>query len=61
LYIKIFNKFGQLVFESKSSDTPWDGRTNGTPQPLGAYVWLAEGVDINGKTQTQTGSIMLLR
>jgi gliding motility-associated-like protein len=60
-FFKVFNKYGQLMFETRNQDTPWDGRTNGTAQPLGAYAWIAEGVDINGKTITQTGSVMLLR
>jgi hypothetical protein len=60
-YFKIYNKFGQLVFENKSADIPWDGTNNGNLQPLGAYAWIAEGEDINGKIQTKTGSVMLLR
>jgi gliding motility-associated-like protein len=60
-YLKIYNKFGQLIFENKSSDIPWDGTSNGTVQPLGAYAWIAEGEDVNGKIQTKTGSVMLLR
>jgi gliding motility-associated-like protein len=60
-YFKVFNKYGQLMFETRNSDTPWDGRVNGTDQPLGAYVWIAEAIDINGKTVTQKGTVMLLR
>ena len=60
-FIKIFNKFGQLMFESKSYNTPWDGIANGHLQPIDAYVWFAEGEDINGKIISKTGSVMLLR
>lgn len=60
-YFKIFNKYGQLMFETKTSDKAWDGRVNGVDQPLGAYVWIAEGIDINGKTIIQKGTVMLLR
>ena len=60
-YFKIYNKYGQLVFDTKNAETPWEGKVNGTDQPLGAYVWIAEGIDINGKTVTQKGSVMLLR
>jgi len=60
-FIKIFNKFGQLMFESKSSNIPWDGIANGRLQPIDAYVWFAEGEDINGKIISKTGSVMLLR
>ncbi len=60
-FIKIYNKFGQLMFESKSNNTPWDGIANGHLQPIDAYVWFAEGEDINGKIISKTGSVMLLR
>jgi gliding motility-associated-like protein len=60
-YFKVFNKFGQLMFETRNADNPWDGRVNGTDQPLGAYVWIAEGIDVNGKSVTQKGTVMLLR
>lgn len=60
-FIKIFNKFGQLVFQSNAPEVPWNGTVNGTLQPLGAYVWIAEGEDINNKLVTKTGSVMLLR
>jgi gliding motility-associated-like protein len=60
-FIKIFNKFGQLMFESKSNNIPWDGIANGHLQPIDAYVWFAEGEDINCKIISKTGSVMLLR
>lgn len=60
-FIKIYNKFGQLVFQSNSADIPWDGTMNGNQQPLGVYVWVAEGMDINNKLVTKTGSVILLR
>ena len=60
-FFRIYNKFGQLVFETRNAETPWEGKVNGTDQPLGAYVWIAEGVDINGKTVSKNGSVMLLR
>jgi gliding motility-associated-like protein len=60
-FIKIYNKFGQLMFESKSNNIPWDGIANGHLQPIDAYVWFAEGEDINGKIFSKTGSVMLLR
>lgn len=60
-FIKIYNKFGQLMFESKSNSIPWDGIANGHLQPIDAYVWFAEGEDINGKIFSKTGSVMLLR
>ena len=60
-FIKIFNKYGQIMFESHSADMPWDGTKNGYLQPLDAYGYIVEGEDINGKLVSKTGSVMLLR
>lgn len=39
LSFKIFNRYGQAVFESRDWQARWDGRFNGMPQPAGVYVW----------------------
>jgi gliding motility-associated-like protein len=60
-FFKIYNKFGQLVFQSNSPELPWNGTVNGVLQPFDVYVWIAEGEDINNKLVTKTGSVLLLR
>lgn len=35
----IFNRWGQIVWESNDIDVPWDGTYNGQPVPEGTYVW----------------------
>ena len=39
LVFRVFNRFGQLVFESKDWQRKWDGNVNGQPQGSGTYVW----------------------
>ena len=40
--VMIFSKSGNLVFESTSSDRPWDGMINGKPAQVGeVFVWKA--------------------
>ncbi|MFT3822281.1 MAG: PKD domain-containing protein [Chitinophagaceae bacterium] len=52
--LRIFNSWGQLVFESTSLDgngspnQPWDGRVNGKPIQLDSYQWQIEARYING-------------
>jgi gliding motility-associated-like protein len=60
-YFKIYNRFGQLVFETQDLNTPWDGKFKFMKQPGGAYVWLAEGKDILGNVVNANGSIVLIR
>jgi gliding motility-associated-like protein len=56
----IYNRWGELVFESKNISHKWDGNFNGLPQPAGTYVYCLL-VDCNGKIQTIKGTVELLR
>jgi gliding motility-associated-like protein len=37
---QVFNRFGQLVFESRDPSKKWDGTINGHPQESGTYIWM---------------------
>lgn len=37
--MKIFNRWGNLIFESTSSDAAWDGSYNGTVAEMGTYFY----------------------
>ncbi|MBP6303179.1 MAG: gliding motility-associated C-terminal domain-containing protein [Bacteroidia bacterium] len=58
----IYNRWGELVFESSSIDKGWDGTFNGKPAQQDAYVWM---VFFKGKTSGSrkniSGSVTLLR
>ncbi|MFA7379875.1 MAG: gliding motility-associated C-terminal domain-containing protein [Bacteroidia bacterium] len=58
----IYNRWGELVFESTSIDKGWDGTFNGKPAQQDAYVWM---VFFKGKTSGSrkniSGSVTLLR
>ncbi len=64
--IKIFNRWGNVVFESKDSDFEWDGANRTTKQPCsdGTYFYVAELI-LQGLEDTHKeilkGSITLLR
>lgn len=36
---KVYNNWGQVVFESTDSEVGWDGTYKGEPVPLGVYTW----------------------
>ncbi len=38
--IRIYNRWGQLVYESKDINTGWDGTYKGKPQPADSYTCL---------------------
>ncbi len=57
----IFNRWGQLMFETSNPNQKWDGRFNGKPQPLETYVWIAEGTSYTGKLIRRRGQTVLIR
>ncbi|HYV90630.1 MAG TPA: PKD domain-containing protein [Chitinophagales bacterium] len=59
--ISIFNRWGQLIFQSSDIDHGWDGTYNGLPEETGVYVYLAGIVFLTGEQATAKGSITLIR
>jgi gliding motility-associated-like protein len=58
---RVFNRYGQLVFQHQEGRTGWDGSFKGKGQPAGSYVWMASYVDLEGNPHQLKGSIMLIR
>ncbi len=58
---EIYNRWGQKVFETKNINQGWDGFLNGTPQPLGVYVYIIHATTIEGKPFKKTGNVTLVR
>ena len=59
--LKIFNKFGKVVFETSSIDEGWDGTTNNNLVPCGVYIYMIKIDYAQGEQLTDTGSITILR
>jgi gliding motility-associated-like protein len=60
-YFAIYNRLGQKIFYSNDPGKGWDGTLNGTPQSDGGFVWMVEGIDINGKIIHREGPVLLIR
>lgn len=61
LVFTVYNKFGQIVFESREYSRRWDGRINGREQGTGVYVWILSYTDRAGKRVFQRGTVLLIR
>ena len=59
--IEIFNRWGEIVFQSNSSGQGWDGTFNGIRQTIGTYVYIVKGMDSMGNPVLRKGNISLLR
>ncbi len=60
-FFNVFNRFGQLVYTTKTFMEGWDGRWKGEPVPGGAYVWMVKGKGIDGKMVEKKGTVVLMR
>ena len=56
----IFNRWGQLVFQTANAARGWDGKLSAALQN-GVFVWMAEGTDQQGNTIKRKGTVLLIR
>lgn len=59
--MKIFDRWGSMLFESADIRFGWDGKVNGTVASLGNYVYVIYYMDALHKEHTVYGNVMLLR
>ncbi len=59
-WFRVFNRYGQLLFETNQWLKGWDGKFQGKAQPMGTYVWIVKGLDKNGKVIEMKGTVMLV-
>lgn len=60
-YLGIFNRWGELIFESEDMDIGWDGKYKGKFCQDGVYVWKIVYSDAQGTKKALHGHVVLLR
>lgn len=60
-WFRVFNRWGQLLFETNDPRRLWDGTFKGVKQPAETYVWIAEGEAFDGSVILRRGQSVLLR
>lgn len=60
-HIYIYNRGGRQVFKSENPSFEWDGTSNGTAMPQGAYVWVAKYRDTDGRACQERGTVTIIR
>ncbi|HTR28979.1 MAG TPA: PKD domain-containing protein [Puia sp.] len=60
-FFRVYNRWGQLLFETSQPFQGWDGRFRGQLMPAGAYVWEVAGVDYRHRAFDEKGSVLLIR
>jgi gliding motility-associated-like protein len=57
---RIFNQWGQLIFQSTALATGWDGKHKGVLQPVGVYAYTLKVTRQDGTVVAKKGSINLI-
>jgi gliding motility-associated-like protein len=60
-YLRVYDRWGVLVFETTNPNLGWDGTFNDKAEPMGVYVWEADGFCQDGKRIKKKGNVTLLR
>ena len=60
-YFKVYNRWGQLMYQMKSDKPGWDGRVNSMPQDSQVFIWMIEAEDVDGKIHHEQGTSVLIR
>ena len=60
-HIQIFNRWGQLIYESNDVTEGWDGTYKGQLVPQAVYVYKAFVRFTNGREFNKAGSVLLVR
>jgi gliding motility-associated-like protein len=55
--VQVFDRGGNMVFQSLGYNKPWNGTKNGQPLPVGTYYYI---IDVPGYKK-MSGSITILK
>ena len=60
-FLKVYNRWGQEIFNTPDFKKGWNGRFLNIDQPAGIYLWITSGIDFNGKIISRKGTVMLIK
>lgn len=59
--LRIYNRWGNLLFETDNPGLGWDGTYGGAPVPAGQYLVQIETIDFNNEKTKYNGMITVVR
>src|SRR5690606_33020662 len=60
-FFRVYNRWGQLIFDLRSHPRGWDRTIGGKPQASQVFGWVAEGVGVDNRTYREKGTFTLVR
>lgn len=61
LQLRVFNQWGEMIFETADQSKGWDGTYKGKLQPSGVYMYVCSMVLTDGSKLVKKGSVNLVR
>lgn len=58
--MQVFNRWGDLVFETKNANSVWDGTFNGNKVAQGVYVYKVTASNITGRKTQKEGTVTVV-
>jgi gliding motility-associated-like protein len=61
IYFAVYNRWGELVFETTDKTKGWDGLYKGRPADVGVFGWYLKVKCPNGEENFKKGNVTLIR
>lgn len=61
LDFKVYNNWGQVIFQTNDASIGWDGKYKDVDQPIGVYVWTVNATTTDGAEHNISGDTSLIR
>jgi gliding motility-associated-like protein len=61
LLFRVYNRAGQVVFETRDWTRKWDGTVKGIKEATGVFVWMLDYTDASHKRVSLKGTTLLIR
>lgn len=59
--MRVYNRYGEVVFQSSNAQDGWDGTYHGVPQDMGTYSYEVIAARPDGTQKVYKGSVTLIR
>ncbi len=59
--LQLYNRWGQLLFQTETPGEGWDGKYRGKDQPVATYVWQMFYKNQKGESKYLKGTVVLIR
>ncbi|MBE7169114.1 MAG: gliding motility-associated C-terminal domain-containing protein [Williamsia sp.] len=60
-YFRVYNRWGELIFESRDPNRGWDGSVRGKLLANETVVWVAEGIGLDGRSYLRKGTSICIQ